>query len=93
MSKKAEVVFNKIASLEKKALLGPLVDLGWLGLPSAAGYFLGRSRGESIARNKGKGESSTAGAIARIAFIPGSIGYEIGKANAISEYMPKRSKK
>ena len=78
---------------EKQALIGPLVDLGWIGLPSLVGYQMGRTRGKEVAHT-GKGESSTLGMLLRSLLVPGAIGYEIGKSNAISDYdMPKRKRR
>ncbi len=64
---------------EKHALLGPAVDLGWLGIPSLAGYFLGKSEGLDMAKAKEPRPRFGPSSIAGIAFIPGATGYIVGK--------------
>jgi len=76
---KAEQIF------EKQAITGPLLDIAGLGMPSLAGYFIGRNRGKQVGET-GKGQSSTVGAVARMLFIPGAMGYEYGKRRARKDY-------
>lgn len=77
---------------EKTAIIGPFLDVASAGVPSIAGYFIGRNRGKQVAET-GKGKSSTIGTVSRILFVPGAIGYEIGKTRARKDYEKVLNKK
>ncbi len=86
--KKASDVLNELRartllnSMEKTAFLGPLVDIGNLGIPSAVGYVMGREEGR---RMKQSGQKMDDPSLAAQLLVPGSIGYRYGKTTAYED--------
>jgi len=82
---------------EKKAFLGPSIDLGMAGIPSGIGYALGHNRGKNKALNgEDISEPSLLGKSLKFLLMPGYTGYRFGKASgkAKAEDMErKRDKK
>lgn len=75
VTKIARQVAREHVELEKQAVIGPMVDIGNLGIPSAIGYHLGKKEGRERARHgEGMGSGSTAAKL----LVPGAIGYRMG---------------
>jgi hypothetical protein len=69
-------MFDK--GFEKIAITGLATEVAGLGAPSAIGYHVGRAAGY----REGKTEQDKPGAVRNIlgaAFVPGYIGYRMGK--------------
>ena len=72
--------------LEKIAVVGPMLDVGMLGLPSAAGYVVGKDSGATAAAAGREHPGSRSGTdMAALALVPGSIGYQIGYRKGFEE--------
>ena len=65
--------------LQKTAIIGPFVDLNFFGIPSIAGYQLGKTQGMHQAKLGLDPPGERTGADwAGLAFIPGAFGYQLG---------------
>lgn len=73
MEKLSELGFHKTA------FSGPAVDISMFGLPSAAGYVIGRGQGRAMYDDKEKMDRFGVEGLLGIGFIPGATGYIIGK--------------
>lgn len=57
----------------KSAFVGPIIDVGNLGIPSAVGYHLGKQHG-MVEGEEERDPPSFAGKLAKGAILPGYIG-------------------
>lgn len=63
---------------EKKAILGPFLDVNSLGIFSGIGYHLGKKHGNVERTIKPKRKYKTPVGPLAFAFLPGAIGYHFG---------------
>ena len=68
---------------EKKALIGPLTDLGLMGVPSVGAYGGGVSVG---AKGENPDKDSTIKTLLKYLLIPGYTGYRLGKEKGYELY-------
>lgn len=62
--------------IEKTAIVGPLMDVGNFGIPSAIGYAVGKGEGREMAQ---AGEKMDKQSILGALMVPGALGYRYGK--------------
>ena len=69
----------EVKELEKKALIGPMVDIGTLGMPSMLGYQLGKNLGMSTEADVlDEDEPGRLKKLLAYGLIPGYTGYRMG---------------
>ncbi len=76
---------------KKYALLGPVMDIGWLGLPSVIGYQMGKEEGLEMAKHREAAPDYGVDSFLAHLFVPGAFGYQMGKRKAY--YRAKRNKR
>lgn len=83
-----------LKAVEKTAIIGPIGEIGSLGIPSLAGYFLGKEYGGPLAR---AGEERPSGVrlkdLLGLAMIPGYTGFQLGQRGAYDEEMRRMAQK
>lgn len=72
----------------KEAMVGPILDIGNLGIPSAIGYALGRGEGMEMARSKVPMDPQS---LAAALLLPGALGYRYGKASGYRDARDAKS--
>jgi len=89
-----EIEIEKLAEeyLQKEALIGPMMELSGLGLPSAAGYAIGRTD-RPMGREGAKKRLEEGYSIGKGLLIPGYTGYRAGKRSAAREYLEAEKEK
>ena len=64
-----------LSELTKVAVIGPMTDMGLLGLPSIVGYQMGKRRGREMVEGQEEIEPES---FAAQMVIPGRFGYRMG---------------
>lgn len=78
------------ARFQKTALVGPVLDIANLGIPSAVGYAIGHGKGQRDVENDVPEDKAS---LLAGAMIPGYIGYRYGKGEGREQATAKKNKK
>jgi hypothetical protein len=76
----------KLAEAEKTALVGPLLELGNLGIPSGIGYAVGANK-TPVSKDEARRQLDSGYSVGKGLLVPGYTGYRAGKNSAAREML------